>query len=81
MSLHYLDVSRASEPRYMPSIETFYVDEGSDDDYRTEDGGDPLAEGWYWWCCMPGCLPDGEPCGPYETEAEAVADAREGIGD
>lgn len=34
-------------------------------------------EGWYWWPCFPGCLPDGDPVGPFETEAEALADARE----
>jgi hypothetical protein len=33
--------------------------------------------GWYWWSCFPGCLPDSEPMGPFETEAEAIADATE----
>jgi hypothetical protein len=37
--------------------------------------------GWYWQACFPGCLPDGEPSGPFETEAEALADAREGMDD
>ncbi len=31
---------------------------------------------WYWWSCFPGCLPDGEPNGPFATEAEAIADAQ-----
>jgi hypothetical protein len=31
--------------------------------------------GWYWWACFPGCLPDGEAFGPYETEAEAQESA------
>lgn len=35
------------------------------------------AGGWYWWSCFPGCLPDGDPMGPFETEAEAVADAQD----
>ena len=35
-----------------------------------EDGG------WYWWVCHPGCIPDGEPCGPYETSREAYEDAQ-----
>jgi hypothetical protein len=35
--------------------------------------------GWYWWSCFPGCLPDGDPMGPFETEEDALADAREGI--
>jgi hypothetical protein len=31
---------------------------------------------WYWWHCFPGCLPDGDPIGPFATEAEALADAQ-----
>lgn len=36
-----------------------------------------LGYGWYWWACFPGCLPDGEAEGPFDTEAEAIADALE----
>jgi hypothetical protein len=32
--------------------------------------------GYYWWACSPGCLPDGEPIGPFETSAEAYHDAQ-----
>lgn len=34
-------------------------------------------QGWYWWSCEPGCLPDGDPDGPYPTrkEAEEAADS------
>ena len=40
-------------------------------------GDDPPLdeEGWFWWACWPGCLPDGEPSGPFETEEEAMKDA------
>ena len=31
--------------------------------------------GWYWWTCCPGCLPDSEASGPFETEMEANEDA------
>ena len=31
--------------------------------------------GWYWWSCSPGCLPDGEASGPFESEMEAIEDA------
>lgn len=34
--------------------------------------------GWYWWACFPGCLPDGEPSGPFATEQEAIDNAQEG---
>lgn len=33
--------------------------------------------GFYFWYCMPGCLPDSEPFGPYETEEEAISAAQE----
>lgn len=37
--------------------------------------------GWYWWSCFPGCLPDSEPNGPFETDAEALADAQANAGE
>lgn len=27
---------------------------------------------WFWWPCFPGCLPDGEELGPYDSEQEAI---------
>lgn len=33
---------------------------------------------WYWWSCLPGCLPNSDPIGPFDTEAEALADAQGG---
>lgn len=33
--------------------------------------------GWFWWSCLPGCMPDGEPSGPFATEAEALGDAQD----
>ena len=32
--------------------------------------------GWFYWYCLPGCLPDGDPIGPFDSYAEALADAR-----
>ena len=35
-------------------------------------------EGGFMWCvCPPGCMPDSDWTGPFATEAEAVANARE----
>ena len=31
--------------------------------------------GFYWWSCSPGCLPDSEASGPFDTEEEANEDA------
>lgn len=35
-----------------------------------------ITGGWFWWSCFPGCLPDGEPNGPFESHAAALADAQ-----
>lgn len=58
-----------------PDIEVFH----NPDDYDfidPEDGGESLEAGFYWWPCFPGCIPDGEPIGPFDTEDEAIADAQ-----
>jgi len=31
--------------------------------------------GFYWWSCSPGCLPDSEASGPFDSELEAIEDA------
>lgn len=31
-----------------------------------------MLAGWYHWTCFPGCLPDSEPAGPYDTEQAAI---------
>jgi len=33
--------------------------------------------GWYWWFCEPGCIPDGDPVGPFATEEDAQANAED----
>jgi len=60
------------------SFEAFYL--GNDGsaygrNHLTEEGTF-APSGWYWWPCFPGCLPDGEPIGPFETEREAIQDAQ-----
>jgi len=31
--------------------------------------------GWYWWTCSPGCMPEGDPMGPFSTAERAMDDA------
>jgi hypothetical protein len=51
-------------------------------DYHLEsDPGGSYEPGWYWWSCFPGCIPDGEPSGPFESEEKAIEDLREGMGE
>ena len=67
----YLQFTNAQGEQY-GSFETFfYYDVIPGTIERTGD------RGWYWWSCQPGCLPDGEPSGPFETEQDAIKDATE----
>ena len=38
--------------------------------------GEHAADGWYWAAGFPGCLWDGEPCGPFNSSRAAWLDAR-----
>lgn len=75
MSYHYLRASDAADEHRLPSVEVFYAAEGelfvlNDDDQE------PNEAGWYYAFGFPGCLWDGEPMGPYPTEADALRAAR-----
>jgi len=78
MAQEYSDPLRENDPHALPDIEiTYWSAETNADfirDYPNEEGMEP---GWYWQPCFPGCLPDGEPVGPFDTYEEALADARE----
>ena len=74
MSQVYSNPSREHETYALPDVEVFWLDVKSD----TKDAeGASLPSGWYWWYCFPGCLPDGEPNGPFETEEAAIKNAQE----
>ena len=74
----YTDPQR--ETHVSPDAESFYIGLGNRHEYTecfAEGMPQPIEHGWYWWACFPGCLPDGEPIGPFATEDLAVANARE----
>ena len=31
-----------------------------------------ITGGWFYWYCFPGCMPDSDAMGPYETRQEAI---------
>lgn len=80
MTMYYLDPARADLHTSLPDLEVWYVDNSQEwfkDEGISLDVEKILEKGWYWWSCLPGCLPDGDPCGPFDTEREALADARD----
>ena len=64
-------------------FEVFFHDGGhmveadENDDMPLDDWRDAESAGWYWRACMPGCIPDGEPSGPFTTSIDAFCDADE----
>lgn len=62
------------------SFEVFWHDakDTEEGDVWHDEYGDIWADsGWYWWACFPGCLPDGEPAGPFARSDLAFYDADE----
>jgi len=79
MGQAYSDPRRASDPHALPDLEVFYCD--ASEAPQSEETEEQRGAGWYWWSCFPGCLPDGEAAGPFDSESEALADARQGLDD
>ena len=61
------------------SFEVFYMDRDMAREWNKERDDDTAYWycGWYWWSCFPGCLPDGDPNGSFNTSRQAHTDARE----
>jgi hypothetical protein len=77
----YSDTTRESDPHALPDVEVFALSQ-LEANYNLEnldhaDENTLTEAGWYWWTCLPGCLPDSEPLGPFNTETEALADAQD----
>lgn len=75
MAQFYSDESRQDETYALPDAEVFYI---SKKEIASGDWDETIEEpGWYYWFCFPGCMPDSEPFGPFESEQAAIDDARE----
>lgn len=46
-------------------------------DEHGEEVEEQMAPGWYWVAEFPGCMPDGEPSGPFASSRDAMYDADE----
>lgn len=87
----YSDTTREDDPHALPDLEVWHYTKATRGPGEVcpsmmchTNGEAPhdhgrSCNGWYWQPCFPGCLPDSDPAGPFETETEALADAREGM--
>ena len=78
MAHAYSDPTRATETYALPDVEIFYrtYDEWLSDGWNHYDDNS-YTDGWYWWSCFPGCVPDSDPFGPFDTEAAAREHAQD----
>ncbi len=78
MTQTYFDPDRIDEPYALPDCEIFYMEDSEARETLGDDiDNDQAYSGWYWWACFPGCLPNGDPSGPYDTYLDALIDARQ----
>lgn len=54
------------------SFEVFWNDGTLESDVP----GEYEPVGWFWRACFPGCLPDGDASGPFNSSRAAYRDAR-----
>lgn len=75
MSQAYSDPELENDPYSLSDIETFQGKDYDDGGALPSDHLEP--DKWYYWFCFPGCLPDSDPIGPFDTEDDAIADAQD----
>lgn len=61
------------------NVEVFWHDGNrvADGDVWADDDDEPLPAGWYYWYCFPGCMPESDPNGPFDSEQAAWDDVRD----
>ena len=78
-AITYSDPTRESDPYALPDVEIFYISALDSQELHAnpitrEDSG-PIPSGHYYWFCFPGCLPDSDRFGPFDSTKEAENDA------
>lgn len=65
------------QPYLYGSFEVFWADTATVDTWNEGGLDHTFREGWYWWACFPGCMPDSDQSGPFATSRQALEDADE----
>lgn len=78
MSLDNVEIFFVSSTEAAQNLADWYTNHHRD---LRDPEAPPIAEGWYYWFCFPGCLPDSSAFGPFASEDEAYADAELTFGD
>lgn len=77
--LDKLDIRHLAEIAEVMQIEQVYTDPSrADDPYHLPDCiVFETPDGWFWQSQMPGCLPDSDPIGPFDTRQDSIEDCQD----
>jgi hypothetical protein len=78
MSYYFLNEDDAKNPHTLPNV---WVTHFSKEEIADITGDTTLDAGYMWCFCFPGCLPDSDWLGPFDSEQAALEDARQLYGD
>lgn len=78
MTRIYSNPERENDTYALPDVEVFYAGKG---EVTWEGQEEPSEAGWYYWYCFPGCMPDSDAQGPFDTEEEAAQAAQDAAAD
>ena len=76
--LAYSNPSHEADPTALPDLEVFFAPGYPSDEFEEDAVSSNTGAGFYWWSCLPGCLPDSDPVGPFASIELALEDARSG---
>ena len=77
--LDKLDMRHLAEAAEVLQTEQVYTDPSrANDPHHLPDGiVFQTPDGWFWQSQMPGCLPDSDPIGPFDTRQAAIEDCQD----
>ncbi len=81
MTYEYVNIERENDPHALPDVEIYEL-VYPEKRVHQEFGGESvwMETGWYYQYGFPGCLPESDPFGPFDTAEEALEEAREYAG-
>lgn len=66
-------ISKIRNNKNLNLLKVVYSEYSETDDELDLTQGENKA--WFYWFSFPGCLPESEPFGPFDTEKQALEDA------
>ena len=73
----YSNPNQEHEQHSLPNAEVFHSSDYDLQQMWGENINAHFTPGYYYWFCFPGCLPDSDPYGPFETQEDAIRELQD----